>query len=411
MLSPLAALLTAMLLLAGRSPAQSEPPANQVTPDTLQVITDEQRREMERISTLGYFAAGHATPPERGLITSTPDAFQGYTVYVSRDYAGAFLVNMSGRILHQWTDRSKADLDSYCWTRVWVEPDGGAIGISANPGRLRKLDADSNVIWEYGDINLRPHHDVRVGPDGRIYVLMRHPSVLPWLREDPVSEGFVCILEQEGGGIRQVDCISIPEAFRDSDFAGMLAASWFQTDSDPWHTNSLDVLDGRIDHPAFKAGNILLSIRNMDCLAVLDPVERKIVWVNRGRWQRQHEALVSSDGKVLVFDNRMLDGQSRVVEYDVLKDRVTWDYTAEGFFTHGTGAEQELPNGDILITESESGRVFEVTRAGRVVWEYLNPRTISHDRVIVRIPRAFRVPYDYFTGPFGDRLKELRGRG
>ncbi len=359
---------------------------------------------MERISTLGYFAAGHDAPSGRGVVLSSPDAYRGYTAYVSRDYAGAFLIDMEGHVLQQWTDESKAQLSSFCWTRVMVEPDGAAIGISANPGRLRKLDPDSNVVWEYGGPDLRPHHDVRKGPDGRIYVLMRRPGVLPWLREEPVLEGFVAILEEEGDDVREVDLISIPEAFRNSDYAYMQTADWFQTDSDPWHTNSVYVLDGRINHPAFKAGNILLSIRNMDCLAVLDPSERSIVWVNRGLWQRQHEAIETLDGKVLVFDNRMLDGQSRVAEYDVVSNTITWSYTAEGFFTHGTGAAQELPNRDVLITESESGRVFEVDRGGRVVWDYLNPRTVAHERVIARIPRAFRVPYDYFRGPFTERL-------
>ncbi len=403
------ALFAMLLVLTACLPARSSSaPAG---PDTSHVITKQQRREIERIATLGYFATGHDAPADRGVVASSPDAYQGYTVYVSRDYPGAFIVDMEGRLLHQWTDKSKAHLDSFCWTRVIAEPDGSVIGISAYPGRLRKLDADSNMVWEYGGPEFRPHHDVRVGPDGRIYVLMRRPNVLPWLREDPVLEGFVCVLEQGEDGVREVERISIPEAFRDSDYAYMLTADWFQTDSDPWHTNSLCVLDGRVDDPAFKAGNILLSIRNMDCLAVLDPVIRSIVWVDRGRWQRQHEALVSSSGKLLVFDNRMLDGQSRVVEYDVVKDKVAWTYTADGFFTRGTGAQQELPNGDILVTESERGRIFEVTRDGRIVWDYLNPRTVSHERLIARIPRAFRVPYDYFTGSFGERLRELREQG
>jgi hypothetical protein len=39
------------------------------------------------------------------------------------------------------------------------------------------------------------------------------------------------------------------------------------------------------------------------------------------------------------------------------------------------GAQQRLPNGNTLITESEAGRLLEVTADGEVVWEYINPVT------------------------------------
>jgi hypothetical protein len=32
-----------------------------------------------------------------------------------------------------------------------------------------------------------------------------------------------------------------------------------------------------------------------------------------------------------------------------------------------------LPNGNVLITESDGGRLFEVTRAGEIVWNFVNP--------------------------------------
>ena len=43
------------------------------------------------------------------------------------------------------------------------------------------------------------------------------------------------------------------------------------------------------------------------------------------------------------------------------------------FFTHFTGGAERLPNGNTLITEGASGRLFEVTPANRVVWEYISP--------------------------------------
>jgi hypothetical protein len=36
-------------------------------------------------------------------------------------------------------------------------------------------------------------------------------------------------------------------------------------------------------------------------------------------------------------------------------------------------AQERLANGNTLITESEGGRLLEVTPAGTIVWEYRNP--------------------------------------
>jgi hypothetical protein len=366
-------------------------------------LTEEQRRELERIATLGYVATGDPAPAGVGVTVHEPDASPGYTLYVSRGHPGAYLIDMDGRVAHSWQEDGPRE-----WTRAWAYPDGSILGISADPARLAKLDSESNLLWTYGGTDLGAHHDFRVLPDGRIYVLMRRPRYLTWLRESPLQVDMLCVLEPDGEAVRVTDCLSIPEAFRDSDYAHMLSADWFMKGGDPFHTNSVEVLDGRISHPAFRAGNVLISIRNMDCLAVIDPDERAIVWANRGRWERQHEARVTPSGHVLLFDNRTFDGQSRVVEYDVANDEIVWTYSDEDFYSLGAGAQQLLPNGNVLITESQKGRLFEVTPSGQVVWEFINPRRLERGRLIVQFTRAYRVPYDYFEGDFGEVLSRRR---
>ncbi len=51
-----------------------------------------------------------------------------------------------------------------------------------------------------------------------------------------------------------------------------------------------------------------------------------------------------------------------------------WSYSAapEFFSAFISGAER-LANGNTLICSGVQGRIFEVTREGRIVWEYLNP--------------------------------------
>lgn len=51
-----------------------------------------------------------------------------------------------------------------------------------------------------------------------------------------------------------------------------------------------------------------------------------------------------------------------------------WSYTdPPAFFSAFISGAQRLPNGNTLICEGAEGRVFEVTRAGEIVWDWRNP--------------------------------------
>lgn len=51
-----------------------------------------------------------------------------------------------------------------------------------------------------------------------------------------------------------------------------------------------------------------------------------------------------------------------------------WSYSDPGkFLSEFISGAQRLPNGNTLICEGKAGRVFEVTKEGGIVWEYLNP--------------------------------------
>jgi len=53
-----------------------------------------------------------------------------------------------------------------------------------------------------------------------------------------------------------------------------------------------------------------------------------------------------------------------------------WSYTApdpKTFFSSFISGAERLPNGNTLICSGSEGRIFEVTRAGEVVWDYVNP--------------------------------------
>jgi hypothetical protein len=85
---------------------------------------------------------------------------------------------------------------------------------------------------------------------------------------------------------------------------------------------------------------------------------------------------------------------SRVLEIDPVALKLVWSYTSPGFFATNISGAQRLPNGNTLITEGPDGRLFEVTREGTIVWEYVFP-LFTGARSTNSVYRAYRIPYEW----------------
>jgi Arylsulfotransferase (ASST) len=169
------------------------------------------------------------------------------------------------------------------------------------------------------------------------------------------------------------------------------------------HTNDVEILSSA-DAPAFprfEAGDALVSFRNLNLLIVFDPDSGVVKWSQTGPWLRQHDPDFLPDGRILVFDNRddgadgRLLGGSRIVAMDPVTREVEIIYkgTAETpFFTAVWGKVDLLDNDNFLITESNGGRVLEVTPDGTIVWSFIN--RYDADRVL-RISGATRYPESF----------------
>ena len=143
---------------------------------------------------------------------------------------------------------------------------------------------------------------------------------------------------------------------------------------DVLHTNHVEVFDGsRTAHsPLFERGNILLSIKHINSIAVIDGDSRKIAWLwGPTNIAMQHHPTLLANGNILLFDNGIR--QSRILELHPASYRVAWSYQRKDFYSDWGGSNQRLGNGNTLVTDTASGRAFEVTPSGRVVWEFRNP--------------------------------------
>jgi hypothetical protein len=111
-------------------------------------------------------------------------------------------------------------------------------------------------------------------------------------------------------------------------------------------------------------------------IAVIDPEAQKVVWSLTGQWAYQHEPDLLDNGNILLFDNEGNGDYSKVIEFDPRSQETRWAFygNAENDFLSKTmGSQQRLPNGNTLITESNAGRVREVTHEGREVWRFQSP--------------------------------------
>ncbi len=168
--------------------------------------------------------------------------------------------------------------------------------------------------------------------------------------------------------------------------------------TDVTHLNSVQELPDNpwFDHgdERFRPGNLLVSSREMNLVFVIDKQTRNLTWTFGADLDKQHEPLMigpesPAAGNILVFNNRYRsfygDRQSSLLEIDPSSDTLVWQYRSTGFYSPTSGVEQSLPNGNVLITSSRGGRIFEITRAGRIVWEWVPPfdttrsQRYSHD--------------------------------
>lgn len=353
------------------------------------------QRRMERISALPYAGGNYLVPPKDGILVYNRElAYAGLNIYIDNHAPKAYLMDMEGKVLHHW----EADLQELwpdgipdggvLWRRVRLFDNGDLLAIFDEGSHwLVKLDKDSNILWTYKERSC--HHDLDVDENGNIYVLTmeaiaEHKKLD--LSPGPILVDFITILNPQG---EEIENISLLECFLNSNYDSVMINARLdcRDEGDIFHTNTLELLDGRIvdKAPMFTKGHILISMRNQDAIAIVDPEERKVTWMMWGMWKIQHEPTVLDNGNLLLFDNGGISENikrwSKVIEFNPLTQEVVWAYRGDldnNFYSQACGTNQRLANGNTLITDSKRGRAFEVTPENKIVWEFITPNQIIY---------------------------------
>ena len=357
------------------------------------VRPNESLRQLEQLQQLGYVDGTIDEHAElRGVeIHDRQRTSPGLNLYSSRLRTSARLIDNDGAELHTW---SYPGGDG--WEHVELLPNGDLL-VVVNQQSVFKLDKNSNLIWRY---EAATHHDLAIHPSGEIFVLTDASVLKPEIHPDvPVIEDFIEILSPDG---QLEDRLSILDAMRSSDYAFLLVSPQHLPSDrhegerlrlDMLHTNHIQVFDGSLADRSslFSEGNVLISMRTINTIAIIDPSSRRVLWAwGPSNLHRQHHPTLLPNGHILLFDNGQ--NRSQIVEFDPLTFEVAWRYAPNmGFLSRFRGSAQRLSNGNTLITESDRGYVFEVSPDHDIVWRFANP-DVKTNNLRVAIWRMTRYP-------------------
>lgn len=242
-------------------------------------------------------------------------------------------------------------------------------------GVMMRVDSAGNVVSEHRDP--MAHHDQHHLGNGKILY-----TALEELTPEQAASIPGGIPESEApDGKVYADCIKHVSA------TGELLWSWKGIEHlepnlfplQPHYTRDHWPLINSV-YP-LKDGNILASLRSVSAVIIISRETGSIIWhLDSTVVAQQHCASELGNGNILVFDNgafrhRESATYSRVIEVSCASKDIVWEYKDPHpmtFFTPFMGGAQRLENGNTLITEAAFGRVFEVTKEGKMVWEWVN---------------------------------------
>jgi hypothetical protein len=330
---------------------------------------------------------------------------------------GLFLVDDTGKILHSWSIRNgvseaqlleegnPSTLNSSIQLGVedaFLLPGGDVVFTEVflkdyKPFRLVRMDKDSHIRWQSpGNF----HHEIDIaGQPQRIYAVgsqLRNdmPFVAHARAKAQYLDPWIEVYDMDG---KKLNAWSVIDAFVRSPYRNLLNATEINLQKmqeftlpngemgyDFLHMNSIQYLDSNqakalpFTHP----GDLLLSFRALSAIAVFRPQTQQIVWAGFGPWRHQHYVHASEDGKLFIYDNEgsrvitvskdgksTLEMQSRIIQFDPFTNRMAEIYASPSMLSYYRGYYYQLPDGDWIMSSTESSRVIVVSPEKQVLWE------------------------------------------
>ncbi len=331
-------------------------------------------------------------------------AYNGYTLFAPIGGEDVWLIDMRGCVVHCWRMPYSPALHGILLSNgnllyAGQVSDGPLAKFEGAGGVLLEVDWDSNLVWRYEDKYM--HHTFYRMKNG-------NTMILRWV---PVPSDIAVKVK---GGLAGTELKGVmwADSFQEITVEGKVVWEWLAYEHlDPevdficpfcprseWtHANACVVMPD---------GNILTSFSRTHTIAIVGRNTGEIKW----RWGRdeiahQNAPTFLENGNILLFDNGMHTtiypmGFSRALEINPKSGEMIWAYEdtpRSNFYSSIMGGCQRLLNGNTLICETTTGRIFEVTPEHDMVWEFTSP-FFHQSSVYGRnnyIARAYRYGPDY----------------
>jgi hypothetical protein len=232
---------------------------------------------------------------------------------------------------------------------------------------VERLLVQVSLDGDQGDTTSVPgaHHDFTELPDGTLALLVEDDRMVDDLRVDGDK---LAELSPDG---------TLTDVWSVWDCAEFDPGAEYDPGTGWSHANAVEYV------PA--TDSYLVSLRNFDAIYEVDRTSGDLLRVFGGEdsdyhltdgstdlFDRQHQVVALTDS-LLVFDNRLPEVGSRVVEYRFHDDsggaELLWEHTADPpLFSIGFGDVRRLASGNTLIDWSGAGQIDEVEPGGDVVW-------------------------------------------
>jgi hypothetical protein len=378
-------------------------------------------------------------------------AFPGYTLLTPFHSPIVYLLDMNGAVVHIWfvpqtihakytgggnilvTSLSKS-VEAWVF-EIWGEDTFKGTWLSEFNWqgdlvwsyRLKKdptdpHDAKATIGWDSKYKVILAHHDFQRLPNGNTMMLCVAGVTNKDISDHELKDDYFLEVKPDGTPIWIWHADEHFDEFTYSDETRRLMreAPGFHmglSKGDYQHTNTLEILPANElekKDSRFRAGNILSCQRNANTIYIVDRQSGKVVWDwGRDHLVGPHHPTMLPNGNILVYDNGGQGGYprrtrifTRLVELDPVSGQIVWLYMHDpihfyhhNFFSFSWGSAQRLPNGNTLSLDANRGRLFEVTKEGEIVWEYVNgfmgKMTLAKTiRLETGVYRVYRIPYD-----------------
>ena len=350
------------------------------------------------------FAAPKYASREKLIINNPELMMEGYYAFLGWDDVNkrysAWLFNHSGQHLHTWPLRYEAfdpngPLNGSDQPHGFIVLSDGTIIVNFDQGDvMARVDSCGEPVWTKEGVY---HHSLQKAEDGTIWT---------WLGEGSSRSQYQYLVNfdpETGATIREIGLVEdIIENMGAESAVFLIRPDYrFKRNGGPdiFHPNDIDVLYSDLSplFPDFEAGDLLISLKKLNLIAVLDPGELVVKWWSHGPWMWQHDPDFTYDGKISVYNNNTGLGRSEIIKIDPESRKISNDLF-EGevrFYTKHMGKHQYLPNGNVLIVVPEEGRILVVSSTGQMIMEFnnLSERSVKNN---VHVENGLWMPLDYF---------------